>query len=63
MELLFLSFTSLTSVGLSDVTPIRPFARALVMLEELGGVAYLGMLVSRLVSLAVLRHRGDAGTR
>jgi hypothetical protein len=56
MELLFLSFTSLTSVGLSDVTPIRPFARALVMLEEIGGVAYLGMLVSRLVSLAVLRR-------
>ena len=56
MELLFLSFTSLTSVGLSDVTPIRPFARALVMLEEIGGVAYLGMLVSRLVSLTVLRR-------
>lgn len=30
MELLFLSFTTLTSTGLSDVTPMRPFARAIV---------------------------------
>ena len=35
MELLFLSFTVLTSTGLSDVTPIEPFARSLVMLEQL----------------------------
>src|SRR4029077_3306958 len=30
-ELLFLSFTTLTSVGLSDVTPILPHARSVVM--------------------------------
>ena len=28
MELLFLSFTNLTSTGLSDVAPVKPFARA-----------------------------------
>src|SRR3712207_3445294 len=27
MELLFLSFTTLTSTGLSDVVPVRPFAQ------------------------------------
>jgi hypothetical protein len=58
MELLFLSFTNLTSVGLSDVTPVKPFARGLVMLEQLVGVAYVAMLVSRLVGLAVMRARG-----
>jgi hypothetical protein len=63
VELLFLSFTTLTSTGLSDVIPVRPFARALVMIEELGGVAYLGMLVSRLVSLAVLRRVGSEPSR
>jgi hypothetical protein len=57
MELLFLSFTTLTSTGLSDVIPIRPFARSLVMIEELGGVAYVAMLVSRLVALTVLQRR------
>ena len=57
VELLFLSFTTLSSTGLSDVVPIRPFARSLVMLEELGGLAYVAMLVSRLVGLTVLRRR------
>ena len=38
MELLFLSFTTLTSTGLSDVTPIRPEARSLVMFEQLAGL-------------------------
>jgi hypothetical protein len=55
MELLFLSFTTLTSTGLSDVTPIKPFARALVMIEQIGGLFYIVMLVSRLVGLSVLR--------
>lgn len=56
MELLFLSFTTLSSTGLSDVVPIKGFARSLVMLEQLAGVAYIAMVVSRLVSLTVLRH-------
>src|SRR3954454_13031811 len=38
MELLFLSFTTLSSTGLSDVVPIRPFARSLVMLEMVVGI-------------------------
>ncbi|HWT24371.1 MAG TPA: ion channel [Solirubrobacteraceae bacterium] len=59
MELLFLSFTNLSSTGLSDVVPIRPFARSLVMLEQLAGVGYVAMIVSRLVGLTVVR-RTDA---
>jgi hypothetical protein len=57
MELLFLSFTTLTSTGLSDVTPVRPFARGLVMIEQLCGLGYVAMLVSRVVALTVLRAR------
>jgi hypothetical protein len=56
-ELLFLSVTSLTSVGLSDITPARAFARSLVMLEELAGLAYVAMLVSRVVGLTVMARR------
>jgi Ion channel len=60
LDLLFLSFTNLTSTGLSDVAPVRPFARGLVMLEQLCGLAYVAMLVSRVVGLTVLRGRsGD----
>jgi hypothetical protein len=54
MELLFLSFTTLSSTGLGDVVPVRPFARGLVMLEQLAGLAYVAMVVSRLVGLMVL---------
>ena len=55
IQLLFLSFTNLSSTGLSDVTPVRAFARSLVMLEQIAGLAYVAMLVSRLVGLTVLR--------
>jgi hypothetical protein len=54
MELLFLSFTTLTSTGLSDVVPVQPFARGLNMVEQVAGVTYIAMLVSRLVGLTVL---------
>jgi hypothetical protein len=54
VELLFLSFTTLSSTGLSDVLPITPFARGLVMLEQVAGVAYIAMVVSRLVGMLVM---------
>jgi len=56
MELLFLSSTTLSSTGLSDVVPIKAFARGLVMLEQLAGIAYVAMVVSRLVGLLVVRR-------
>ena len=56
MELLFLSFTTLSSTGLSDVVPVQPFARGLVMIEQLAGLTYIAMLVSRLLGLTVLRR-------
>ena len=60
MELLFLSITTLTSTGLSDVTPIKAFARGVVLVEQMIGLAYVAMLVSRLVELTVLNQRGRA---
>ena len=56
-ELLFLSFTSLTSTGLSDVVPVEPHARSLVMLEEVAGVFYVALVVARMVGLTMMRHR------
>jgi hypothetical protein len=55
MELLFLSFTILSGVGLGDVMPVRPLARALVMLEEFAGVMYIALVVSRLIGLTIVR--------
>lgn len=64
MELLFLSFSVLSSVGLSDVVPVLPQARALVMLESFAGVMYITLVVSRLIGLTVLRRApGEADRR
>jgi hypothetical protein len=60
MELLFLSFTTLSSTGLSDVVPIRPFARGVVMIEQVAGLAYVAMVVSRLVGMLVMHRRDEA---
>ena len=56
MELLFLSFTTLTSTGLSDVVPITPHARAVLMIEQLAGVGYVALFVSRVVGLTISRQ-------
>jgi len=58
MELLFLSFTTLTSTGLSGIVPVQDFARSLVMIEQLAGLAYIAIVVSRLVALTVPRRSG-----
>ena len=63
MELLFLSFTTLSSTGLSDVVPIKPFARAVVMLEQVAGVAYIAIVVSRLIGLQVLSRGSGTAAR
>ena len=63
MELLFLSFTNLSSTGLSDVVPVKPFARSMVMIEQVAGVAYIAMVVSRLVGMLVISRQGLARRR
>ena len=60
MELLFLSFTTLTSTGLSDVVPVKGFARSVVMIEQVAGLGYVAMVVSRLVGLLMLSARNRA---
>lgn len=61
VELLFLSFTNLTSTGLSDIVPVVEQARALVMIEQVAGVMYLALVVSRIVGLTLPRdERADA---
>lgn len=57
-EMLHLSFASLTGVGLSDVVPVTELAQSWTMLEQLIGVLYVAMVISRMVALTVLRRRG-----
>lgn len=55
VELLFLSFTTLSSTGLSDVVPIKPSARSVVMIEQVAGMLYIAMVVARMVGLTFAR--------
>ena len=54
VELLFLSVTTLSSTGLSDVVPVRPHARSVVMLEQIAGMLYLALVVARVTALTVM---------
>lgn len=54
-ELLFLSFTTLTGTGLSDIVPMLPHARSMVVIEEVTGVFYVALVVARMVGLTMRR--------
>jgi hypothetical protein len=56
-EMLFLSFTNLTSVGLSDITPVLAQARSWVMIEQVAGLMYVALVISRIVGLTITRQR------
>ena len=57
IEMLFLSFSNLSATGLSDIVPITSSSRVIVMLEQFAGVAYLAVVVSRLIGLTIVRHQ------
>lgn len=58
-ELLFLSVTTLTSTGLSDVVPITGHSRSVVMFEQIAGLFYIAMVVTRLVGMNTARKLRD----
>jgi len=49
-NLIYFSFTTLTTVGFGDVVAISVYAKSIVILEEITGVLYLAAIVSRLVA-------------
>ncbi len=55
MDLLYLSFTVLSSTGLSDIQPTTAHARSVVMLEQVAGIFYIAMVVTRLIGLGGAR--------
>lgn len=59
MELLFLSLTTLTGTGLSDIAPVTPQARAAVNLEQIAGIGYLALAVARVTALTVIKPGRD----
>jgi hypothetical protein len=50
-ELVYFSFSTLTTLGLGDIVPIHPMARSMATLEALVGQLYPAVLLARLVTL------------
>ena len=50
-RMIYFSFTTLTSVGFGDITPVFPLARSLANLEGLCGQLFPAILLARLVSM------------
>ncbi len=53
VELLSLSFANLSATGLGDILPLTSASRVLVMLEQFAGVAYIAVVVSRLIGMTI----------
>jgi len=49
-DLIYYSFTTMTSLGAAGISPVSQPARSLTLLESILGVLYLAVLVSRLVT-------------
>jgi len=56
-DLMYFSFTVLTSTGFGEITPVTDMARSLIIIEQVLGVMYVAFLVARLANLYGLPPR------
>jgi len=50
IEIVYFSFTVLTSTGFGDIVPTHPVARMLCVVEQTAGVLFIAILIARLAS-------------
>jgi hypothetical protein len=58
-DLIYYSFTTLTSVGFGEITPVTHHARSLVILEQVAGILFVAILIARLTGI----YGGDGPAR
>jgi hypothetical protein len=49
--LLYFSFTTLTTTGYGDITPVSRHSQSLSILEQMAGTFYVAILIARLAGL------------
>lgn len=54
---LYFSLTTQATLGYGDIVPVSPTARLLAMTQAVGGLFYMTLLVSRLVSVYSSEHK------
>lgn len=59
-DFLYLSITTLTALGNSEIIPTSSASRAALMLESICGVFYVTVIVSRLVGLHIAAHQAES---
>lgn len=52
----YFSFVTLTTLGYGDISPLRPIAEVLVILEAITGIFYLAIIVASLVGAMRVRQ-------
>lgn len=57
VQMLFLSFTTMTGTGLSDISPVGAHARSIVMLEQLAGMFYIALVIARILGMTMAKFR------
>jgi hypothetical protein len=55
-DLVYFSFTALTSTGFGDIHPIARQARAVVVIQQVTGVMYVAILIARLTGMNLVRR-------
>jgi Ion channel len=58
-EMLYFSFTTLSTVGYGDITPVHRSARAVCSVEMLTGTFYVAILIARLAGLYPPRSNAE----
>jgi hypothetical protein len=58
-KLTYFSFSTLTTVGFGDVTPVLPFARSLTIAEAVVGQLFPAILIGALVAMAIQSRRNS----
>ena len=59
-DILYFSYSTLTTTGYGDITPAHPFVRMVATSESIVGTLYIAIMISRLVGLHVA-EKGAAG--
>jgi hypothetical protein len=61
-NLLYFSFTVMTTVGPGDIFPVSPWAKSIVIFESMFGMLYPVVIIARLVTLEI-EHTKQRGLR
>ncbi len=59
VDLLYFSYTVLTSTGFGDIVPLTPQARAVCVIEQLIGALFVAILIARLAGVYPPSRRGE----